>query len=54
MTHSSIQLSAVALLLVSIVGRDAGANDGGKFTIATEGDSVTARACAEDGRAASI
>jgi hypothetical protein len=54
MTHSSIQLSAVALLLVSIVGRDAGANDSGKCTIAIEGDSVTARTCTEGGRATSI
>lgn len=52
MTHFSIKLSAVALLLVSLVGRDAGANDSGKCTIATKGDSVTARACAEGGRAA--
>jgi len=52
MTHFSIRISATALLLVSIVGRDAGANDSGKCTIATKGDSVTARACAEGGRAA--
>ena len=52
MTHFSIKLSAAALLLVSLVGRDAGANDSGKCTIATKGDSVTARACAEGGRAA--
>ena len=52
MTHLSIRISATALFLVSIVGRDAGANDSGKCTIATKGDSVTARACAEGGRAA--
>lgn len=52
MNHLSIKFSAAALLLVSIVGRDAGANDSGKCTIATKGDSVTARACAEGGRAA--
>lgn len=52
MTHLSITTSATALFLVSIVGRDAGANDSGKCTIATKGDSVTARACAEGGRAA--
>ena len=52
MTHLSIKLSAAALLLVSLLCRDAGANDSGKCTIATKGDTVTARACAEGGRAA--
>ncbi len=52
MTHLSIRLSGAALLLVSLLGRQAGADEGGKCTIATKGDSATARACAEGGRAA--
>jgi len=52
MTHLSMKLSGAALLLVSLVGRGAGADDGGKCTIATKGDSVTARACTQGGRAA--
>ena len=52
MTHLSMKLSGAALLLISLVGRVAGADDGGKCTIATKGDSVTARACAQGGRAA--
>jgi hypothetical protein len=39
-------------LLVSISGRDADASDGGPCTIATKGDTTTARACAEGGRTA--
>ena len=52
MTHLSSKLAGAALLLVSLVGGQAGANDAGKCTIATKGDSVTARACTEGGRAA--
>ena len=52
MTHLSMKLSGAALLLISLVGGEAGANDSGKCTIATKGDSVTARACADGGRAA--
>jgi len=52
MTHLSMKLSGAALVLLSLVARVAGADDGGKCTIATKGDSVTARACAQGGRAA--
>jgi hypothetical protein len=37
--------------LVSIVRQNARAGDEGKCTIATKGDTVTARACAKGGRA---
>lgn len=51
MTHSSVQLFAATLFFVSLVSQNAGANDGGKCTIATKGDTPTGRACASGGRA---
>jgi hypothetical protein len=44
-----VQLSVAALLCLSL--GTAGAADEGKCTIATKGDSPTARACAKGGRA---
>ena len=51
MNRLPAELFAAALLFVSIASRDAGADDGGKCTIATTGDTATARACAKGGRA---
>jgi hypothetical protein len=51
MTRVPVELFAAALLFVSVASRDAGATDGGKCTIATKGDTATARACARGGRA---
>jgi hypothetical protein len=42
---------ALLLLTLSFGSRYAGAGDEGKCTIATKGDSETARACAKGGRA---
>lgn len=50
MIRFAAQLSAAALLFL-LMGT-AGAADEGKCTIATKGDSPTARACAKGGRAA--
>ncbi|HZL21311.1 MAG TPA: hypothetical protein VFG23_26490 [Polyangia bacterium] len=50
MIRSSVKFCAVALLLFSTVRQSARASDEGKCTIATKGDSVTARACTKGGR----
>lgn len=50
MIRSAVKFCAAALLLVSIVRQNARAGDEGKCTIATKGDTVTARACAKGGR----
>jgi hypothetical protein len=49
MTRFTTSFAAAALLLLSV--RTAGAADDGKCTIATKGDSATAKACAKGGRA---
>jgi len=46
-----MKVALAALLLTSVVVPDARAGDGGKCTIATKGDTATARACAKGGRA---
>jgi len=51
MPHFSMKVALAALLLTSVVVPDARAGDGGKCTIATKGDTATARACAKGGRA---
>ena len=51
MTHSLIKVAAATLLLIALVVPDASAGDGGKCTIATKGDTATARACVKGGRA---
>lgn len=54
MTPVSVRLFATGLCLVSITSRtsrDVSASEGGRCTIATKGDSATARACAKGGRA---
>ena len=50
MNRPATLLSAAALFLISI--GTAGAADEGKCTIATKGDSPTAKACEKGGRAA--
>jgi hypothetical protein len=51
MTRAPARLVVAALLFASIAIRDASASDGEKCTIATKGESATARACAKGGRA---
>ena len=51
MTHSLIKVAVATLLLIALVAPDASAGDGGKCTIATKGDTATARACVKGGRA---
>ncbi len=48
---SALVLAAAILTLPMLAGRAVGAGDEGKCTIATKGDSPTARACAKGGRA---
>ena len=48
---SALVLAAAILTLPMFAGRAVGAGDEGKCTIATKGDSPTARACAKGGRA---
>ena len=51
MTHSLIKVAVATLLLTGLVVPEASAGDGGKCTIATKGDTATARACVKGGRA---
>jgi len=51
MIRLAVKFCAVALLLVATVRHNARAGDEAKCTIATKGDTVTARACAKGGRA---
>ena len=48
---SALVLAAAILTLPMLAGSAVGAGDEGKCTIATKGDSPTARACAKGGRA---
>lgn len=47
----ALVLAAAILTLPMFAGRAVGAGDEGKCTIATKGDSPTAKACAKGGRA---
>jgi len=51
MPHLFTKVTVAVLLVVSLSMADARAGDGGKCTIATKGDTATARACAKGGRA---
>ena len=48
---AALVFTAAILTLSTLAGRAVGAGDEGKCTIATKGDSPTARACAKGGRA---